>query len=51
MKNRVSIAASEIAMGLPAGQRLAADLRGYWVCAHRRCCLRAHLRRLEAEGE
>lgn len=50
VKNHVSIAASEIAMALPTGQRLAADLRGYWVCAHRRCCLSAQFRRFEAEG-
>jgi uncharacterized protein len=39
MKSRLGIAASEIAMCLPAGRKLTGELRGAWVQGHLPCCL------------
>ncbi|MGB4862861.1 MAG: hypothetical protein WBO97_10390 [Tepidiformaceae bacterium] len=39
MKNRIATASSQVALGLAEGRRLTAELRGYWVAAHRSCCL------------
>jgi hypothetical protein len=45
-KNRLSIASSEVALGLPDGGPLSSDGRGYWVGCHLKCCLAAALRSL-----